>query len=46
MQRYTKESLEAFFERYRNRFPYAMDMPQIYQDTILDLSFVKTPQKH
>jgi len=35
----TKESIAAFFERYHNRFPYAMDMPQIYQDTILNQYF-------
>ncbi|WP_341832906.1 TlpA disulfide reductase family protein [Sphingobacterium thalpophilum] len=35
----TKESVAAFFERYHNRFPYAMDMPQIYQDTILNQYF-------
>ncbi|MGJ1379484.1 TlpA family protein disulfide reductase [Sphingobacterium siyangense] len=35
----TKESIASFFERYHNRFPYAMDMPQIYQDTILNQYF-------
>ncbi len=35
----TKESIAAFFERYHRRFPYAMDMPQIYQDTILNQYF-------
>ncbi len=35
----TKESIAAFFERYHSRFPYAMDMPQIYQDTILNQYF-------
>ncbi|HAU54346.1 MAG TPA: hypothetical protein DHU90_02855 [Sphingobacterium sp.] len=35
----TKERIAAFFERYHNRFPYAMDMPQIFQDTILNQYF-------
>ncbi len=35
----TKESIAAFFERYHSRFPHAMDMPQIYQDTILNQYF-------
>ncbi|WP_448137454.1 TlpA family protein disulfide reductase [Sphingobacterium siyangense] len=35
----TKESIAAFFERYHSRFPYAMDMPQIFQDTILNQYF-------
>lgn len=31
----TKESIIDFFERYHSRYPYAMDMPQIYVDSVL-----------
>lgn len=35
----TKESITAFFKRYHGRYPYAMDMPQVYSDSILDQYF-------
>ncbi|QIH35263.1 TlpA disulfide reductase family protein [Sphingobacterium sp. DR205] len=30
-----KESITAFFEKYHSRFPYALDIPQIYSDSVL-----------